>query len=81
MQVRSWQRGDAFMPLGMRRRKKLSDLFIDAGVPAHDKHRTPVLTSADGTIVWVCGLRIDARFKVTDSTTDVLRLQFQRENT
>ena len=81
LQVRSWQRGDALMPLGMRRRKKLSDLFIDAGVPAHDKHRTPVLTSADGTIVWVCGLRIDDRFKVTDSTTDVLRLQFQRENT
>ncbi len=81
LQVRSWQRGDAFMPLGMRRRKKLSDLFIDAGVPAHDKHRTPVLTTADGTIVWVCGLRIDDRFKVTDSTTDVLRLQFQREKT
>jgi tRNA(Ile)-lysidine synthase len=81
LQVRSWQKGDAFMPLGMRRRKKLSDLFVDAGVPAHDKHRTPVLTTADGTIVWVCGMRIDDRYKITDGTTDVLRLQFQRENT
>jgi tRNA(Ile)-lysidine synthase len=80
LQVRSWQKGDAFVPLGMRRRKKLSDFFIDTRVPVHDKHRTPLLTTADGTIVWVCGLRIDDRFRITDSTTDVLRLQFQREN-
>jgi tRNA(Ile)-lysidine synthase len=80
LQVRSWQKGDALIPLGMRRRKKLSDLFIDARVAAPDRHRTPVLTTADGRIVWVCGLRIDDRFKITASTTDVLRLQFQREN-
>ena len=81
LQVRSWQKGDAFMPFGMRRRKKLSDLFIDARMAAQDKHRTPVLTTADGRIIWVCGLRIDDRFRITASTTDVLRLQFQRENT
>jgi tRNA(Ile)-lysidine synthase len=68
------------MPLGMHRRKKLSDFFVDAGIPAHDKYRYPLLTAADGTIVWVCGSRIDERFKITDSTSTVLRLQFQRES-
>jgi tRNA(Ile)-lysidine synthase len=78
--LRSWRRGDRFMPLGMHRRKKLSDFFVDTGVPAHEKYRHPLLTTADGTIVWVCGSRIDERFKITDSTTTVLRLQFQRES-
>ena len=81
LQVRSWRAGDAFVPLGMRRTKKLSDFFIDARVPAHDRHRTPLLTTAEGAIIWVCGMRIDDRFRITDGTTDVLRLQFQRENT
>ncbi len=74
--LRSWQRGDRFVPLGMHRHKKLSDLFVDAGIPAYQKYRYPVLASASGDIIWVCGLRIDNRFKVTDSTTQVLRLQF-----
>jgi len=77
--LRSWHRGDRFVPLGMSQQKKLSDFFVDAGIPAHEKHRYPVLTSAAGEIIWVCGLRIDDRFKITDSTRHVLRLQFQRE--
>ena len=78
--LRSWRRGDRFMPLGMHRRKKLSDFFVDAGIPVHEKYRYPLLIAADGTIVWVCGSRIDERFKITDGTTTVLRLQFQRES-
>ena len=77
--LRSWERGDWFVPLGMQHKKKLSDLFVDAGIPAHEKHRYPVLSTATGEIVWVCGLRIDERFKVTDSTRHVLQLQFTRE--
>ena len=76
--LRSWRRGDRFVPLGMGQQKKLSDFFVDAGIPACEKHRYPVLTSASGEIIWVCGLRIDDRFKITESTRHVLRLQFQR---
>ena len=76
--LRSWRRGDRFVPLGMRQQKKLSDFYVDAGIPASEKQQYPVLTSASGEIIWVCGLRIDDRFKITDGTRHVLRLQFQR---
>jgi tRNA(Ile)-lysidine synthase len=74
--LRSWREGDAFIPLGMGSRKKLSDFFVDEKVPLREKHRTPILATDDGDIVWVCGRRIDDRFKISDSTRRVLRLEF-----
>jgi tRNA(Ile)-lysidine synthase len=74
--LRSWREGDAFVPLGMTARKKLSDFFIDEKIEAHRKHLIPILETADGEIVWVCGMRIDERFKVTATTRRVLRLEY-----
>lgn len=73
--VRSWSDGDWFCPLGMKGKKKLSDFFIDEKVPMYEKHSIPVFAS-DGTIVWVCGMRLDDRFKLTAATKRVLRLQY-----
>ena len=74
--LRSWRDGDAFIPLGMSSRKKISNFFVDEKVPAYRKHRIPILATDDGEIVWVCGLRIDDRFKVTATTRRVLKLEF-----
>jgi tRNA(Ile)-lysidine synthase len=63
------------MPLGMACRKKLSDYFVDEKVPLLQKHRIPILES-NGEIVWVCGKRLDERFKVTAETRNVVRLEF-----
>jgi tRNA(Ile)-lysidine synthase len=76
--LRTWSEGDAFMPLGMRTMKKVSDFFVDAKVPVYEKRRFPILETADGAIVWVCGQRIDDRFKVTKDTRRVLKLEFHR---
>jgi tRNA(Ile)-lysidine synthetase-like protein len=76
--LRTWSEGDAFMPLGMRTMKKVSDFFVDAKVPVYEKRRFPILETPDGTIVWVCGQRIDDRFKVTGDTQRVLKLEFHR---
>ena len=76
--LRTWSDGDAFMPLGMRTMKKVSDFFVDAKVPVYEKRRFPILETTDGSIVWVCGQRIDDRFKVTDDTRRVLKLEFHR---
>lgn len=73
--LRSWQEGDWFMPLGLPFKKKLSDYFVDEKVPLLQKHRIPILES-NGEIVWICGKRLDDRFKVTDETRDVVRLEF-----
>lgn len=76
--LRTWSDGDAFMPLGMQAMKKVSDFFVDAKVPVYEKRRFPILETTDGTIVWVCGQRIDDRFKVTGETRRVLKLEFHR---
>lgn len=74
--LRSWKDGDAFMPLGMRGMKKLSDFFVDEKIPVYEKASIPVLETRDGDIVWVCGYRIDERFKVTENTRRVMKLRF-----
>lgn len=74
---RVWQEGDWFHPLGMTGRKKLSDFLTDEKVSAAGKPHATVLESG-GQIVWVCGLRLDDRFRITSSTTRVARLSLTR---
>jgi len=78
LRLRSWRPGDRFVPLGMEQPKKLQDFFVDERVPREHRARVPLLVSGDA-IVWVVGMRIDGRFKVTPSTTRALRLQFVPE--
>jgi tRNA(Ile)-lysidine synthase len=75
--VRSWRRGDSFVPLGMSGKKKVSDFFIDKKIPRGDKISVPIVISAN-TIVWIAGYRIDDRYKITTTTRSVMRLTVQR---
>ncbi|MBM4168600.1 MAG: tRNA lysidine(34) synthetase TilS [Ignavibacteria bacterium] len=74
--LRNWLAGDWFTPFGMTSKKKLSDFFVDEKVPLFKKHSTPVLESSTGEIVWVCGMRLDDRFKVTPTTARVVQLDY-----
>ncbi|MDN3687096.1 tRNA lysidine(34) synthetase TilS [Cyclobacterium jeungdonense] len=69
--IRTWEQGDKFRPLGMGQFKKVSDFLIDSKIPVILKERVQVLCSA-GEIVWVIGHRIDDRYKVTESTEEVV---------
>src|SRR5688572_24069938 len=71
---RRWRNGDAFYPLGMKGKKKLSDFLIDNKVSVADKNDVTVLESA-GKIIYVVGWRIDDRFKLTALTKRVLRIK------
>lgn len=73
---RNWQVGDAFYPLGMADRKKVSDFLIDSKVSRAEKDFVTVLESK-GEIVWVVGHRIDNRFKLEDNSQLVLRLSVE----
>ena len=73
LEIRNYQPGDAFVPLGMKGRKKLSDFMIDLKIPLPEKRNIRLLTSND-EIAWVIGYRIDDRFKVTQNTSRILML-------
>ncbi len=76
--LRTWTDGDTFVPLGMKTRKKISDFFVDQKIPLYEKHNFPILETKAGEVVWVCGQRIDDRFKLTHDTKRVLKLEFSR---
>lgn len=72
--VRSWKKGDAFIPLGMKGKKKLSDFLGEQKLSANEKSSIPIV-EISGKIAWVAGMRMDDRFKITDSTKDVYQLK------
>jgi tRNA(Ile)-lysidine synthase len=74
LRVRAWAPGDRFQPFGLKgHQKKLQDFFADRKVPRIARARIPLIVAPEG-IVWVAGYRADHRFRVTASTTRVLRL-------
>ena len=75
LMLRNFRPGDRFVPLGMTGHKKLKSFFIDMKIPSHVRAHIPILTVGNKPI-WVCGLRIDDRFKVTSKTKRVLKITF-----
>jgi len=73
--IRSRQNGDVFKPLNSNGTKKLKEYFIDNKIPREKRDSIP-LVACDKEIVWVIGYKISDKFKVTENTKTVLKLQF-----
>jgi tRNA(Ile)-lysidine synthase len=64
--LRNRRPGDRFHPLGMPNSKKLKDFLIDRKIDAATRDRLPLLVW-NGEIVWIAGVAVSERFKVTGS--------------
>ena len=74
LKIRKWKPGDAFIPIGMKGKKMLSDFFVDGKFSIDDKAKTWLLLSGN-EIVWILGHRISERFKISDKTRVALMIK------
>ena len=74
LKIRNVRPGDRFQPLGVQGTQKVKEFFIDHKIPEFERPNIPFLVSAEG-IAWIVGYRIDDRFKITDRTQKILKVQ------
>ena len=79
--LRQWRNGDWMIPLGMRGKKKVSDLFTDLKYDAFQKASAVIISDVNSEgmsesqhIAGVAGVRIDDLYKVTPTTSSVIRV-------
>ena len=76
LELRTWKEGDVFHPAGMNGKKKLSKYFKDEKLSIIDKENVWLLTS-DDKIVWIIGMRADNRFRATENTKHILKIEIK----
>lgn len=77
LDIRKWEKGDKFVPFGMKGQKKVSDYLTDKKFSLFEKEKQYVACS-EGKIVWLIGERTDDRFKITEKTEKALILKIQK---
>ncbi len=77
--VRGRRPGDRFHPLGAPGSRKLQDVLVDRKVPADVRDEVPVVVDRDGEIVWVAGLAIAHRCRVTRPAAGMVKLDLEKK--
>lgn len=76
LSVKSREEGDYIIPIGMRGKKKIKELFIDSKIPREQRDRIPLI-SFDKEVLWAIGYKTNENYKVTKDTKKVLKLQYE----
>lgn len=74
LHLRHWREGDRFYPFGMEHSQLMSDYFSDHKFSCIAKEQVWLLEDADSRIVWLVGHRADNRFRLTPSTSQLLKI-------
>ena len=77
IQLRFFQPGDSFVPLGMQGHKKVKSFFIDQKIPRKERPFIPILINGNDDIIWIYGERICESFRVDETTKKVLFIEGQ----
>jgi len=73
LQVRTRRPGDRIQPLGMTHEKKVQDILVDYHIARPEREFIPLFFSASHCI-WLAGLCLDERVRLTGDTEHVARL-------
>ena len=76
LKVRTRRPGDRIRPLGMAQEKKVQDVLVDAHIPRAERASIPLFFSASHC-VWLAGIHIDDRVRLTSGTQRILRLSIE----
>jgi len=76
--IRQRKNGDKINPLGMTGNKKLKDIFIDMKIPKEERELIPII-QFDEDIAWIVSLKLANKFKVTNDTKNILKIEFSRK--
>ncbi len=75
--LRLWEHGDEIIPLGMNKRKKVSDILTDKKASALDKEQCYVLSDKQKRIIWIPGYTISQYCKIDTATLQILYFKAQ----
>lgn len=73
--LRRTEVGDRFTPLGMQGTQLVSDFLTNRKRNRFEKRTQLVLQDATGTILWIVGQRMNHHFRLTEETTECLRVE------
>ena len=79
LELRKWKEGDKFNPLGMAGSMNMSDFLTNEKISLVDKQSVLVLTNKV-EIIWVIGMRISDKFKITPDTKKVYKAEIIDSN-
>ncbi len=71
--VRTRQPGDRIQPLGMAHEKKVQDILVNKHITRSERDSIPLFFS-EGASVWLGGICIDERVRLTPTTRQIVRL-------
>lgn len=73
--------GDRFQPLGMDEGTvKLSDMWINEKLLQAARKKWPLVINSNDEIIWIPGIRLHNRYRISDTTKNILKLTVVRNN-
>lgn len=75
--IRNRRDGDIFKPFRSNGTKKLKKYFIDSKIPRELRDEIPLIC-INNEVVWVVGYKISDKFKVTENTKSILKIEYNR---
>lgn len=77
--IRNRHDGDIFKPIKSNGTKKLKEYFIDNKIPREIRSHIPLICTGN-EVIWIVGYKISDKFKVTENTKRVLKIEITGGN-